>query len=185
MSKEPKDLKGPEDGVDAAFVETEVIKASDPEIRRLSREKHQLENILLQYQVNAMKTKLETQQAHHTQVEKDLSETQRQVVLRQMRCSHRKGGMDMAAIYDGGNDQYFSVIKHRLPNGELFILCTRCLKEWRRPLPESLDYAKLLAEYQTAIQMPTDNKMSGAAQFGFTDNKGNPTVVSWGATQTV
>lgn len=93
-------------------------------------------------------------------------------------CSHRKGGRSVEALQRGGNSADFAVIRHVLPNGELWQRCQRCGKTWRPPHTQDFDLkteaGKALFEeakrvYKDAISWPTDNIQSSGITFSWDD----------------
>jgi hypothetical protein len=93
--------------------------------------------------------------------------------LQQDHCNHRKGGIDATALIQGrGDSDKFCIVKHGLPNGDFFIICTRCNKEWhperpynveggvRRPLPATPGWAAM-------VVATTDNTSSASSMFIF------------------
>lgn len=96
----------------------------------------------------------------------------------QNQCSHRKGGRSVEALQRGGNAADFAVIRHILPNAELWQRCQRCGKTWRPPHSQDFDmataegkaaFAEAKRAYQDAINWPTDNIMSSGITFSWDD----------------
>jgi len=97
-------------------------------------------------------------------------------------CSHRKGGLitnvlSTAAIVKGlnnGHSAQYSVLKHQMMNGDIYVNCLRCGKKWKKPIRDSFkkeqDYLVALAEYKTAVNFPTNNTMSTSIQCRFSDD---------------
>jgi hypothetical protein len=84
----------------------------------------------------------------------------------QDRCNHLKGGQGHEAIINGiGTDAMHSIIKHKLPHGKHFVVCTRCLKEVHPPVP--ILGLQGDPEWSTWINWPTDNSPSGSSVFLF------------------
>ncbi len=94
----------------------------------------------------------------------------------QNHCNHRKGGIDAQAIIHGeGTSDKYSIVKHGLPNGSFFAICSRCNKEWHparpynveggvlRPLPATPGWADAMA-------WPTDNTASASSRFVYEKN---------------
>jgi len=109
---------------------------------------------------------------------------------RQSQCNHRKGGTirhlsHSQSIADGlnhGTSLQYSVRKHRMMNGDLWIDCTRCGKKWRPPVKPTLNwfdkkfrterfknYEAALAEYTAAANFDTNNVTSDSIQCNFYD----------------
>lgn len=87
----------------------------------------------------------------------------------QAQCTHMKGGTvkqgDSSVVMNGhGTDSGdYCIIKHVLPSGALFILCQRCLKEWRSRDP--LTGEPETPGFKEASRWPTKNGTSGSSQF--------------------
>lgn len=86
--------------------------------------------------------------------------------LQQDNCNHRKGGTGAEAFLTGqGDSSYYSVIKHRLPCNQYFVLCQRCGKEWH---PGNVKLGMIETPgYQEAIRFNTNNTASGSSSFLF------------------
>lgn len=128
--------------------------AVSEELARIKAEKEALELELLREQVSAIKNKQAKKQATHADVESALSQSAQIQKQQQSACTHRKGGVDLPGLSQGFDAKY-SVFKHVLPNGDLFVICSRCGKEWR---PGADGYVE-------AINFPTDNTTSQSSQF--------------------
>ena len=93
-----------------------------------------------------------------------------QTKAREEHCTHRKGGLGAGAVLDGqGDAAEYAVIKHKLPIGKYFILCTRCLKEWHPADP--VTGTPETPGYKEALMFPTKNAASGSSTFTFVDNR--------------
>jgi hypothetical protein len=94
-------------------------------------------------------------------------------------CNHRKGGNGADGIISGqGDDPQYSVLKHRMPNGDVWVRCLRCQKWWKPPVKslfivkDKFDEAGFTAaqrEYTEAVAFQTRNQTSGSIQFRFSD----------------
>lgn len=94
---------------------------------------------------------------------KNFEELRKRDQQMQSSCTHRKGGMDTAAMNKQGNDSNFSVIKHTGTFGGTTVLCTRCTKLW---LPSDPDNGgKATPGYVEALRFPTDNQPSSSVVF--------------------
>jgi hypothetical protein len=104
-------------------------------------------------------------------------------------CTHKKGGTasqrDMRVLTTGGNGNQFSVIKHQMINGDIWVRCLRCAKTWKPPVEKefyfrngkqvapqdgTFDKARFDAarlEYLRACNFETNNSMSGSVQCRF------------------
>lgn len=94
---------------------------------------------------------------------------------RQARCNHRKGGSGYDAIMNGqGDDSQYAVYMHMFCNGDIYVRCLRCGKDWRPPVKEWYDthemYLDAYNEYQKALNFQTRNSMSTSYVFRFSDN---------------
>jgi hypothetical protein len=83
-------------------------------------------------------------------------------------CWHKKGGHGASGL-NRGDDSKFAVVKHQLPHGPIIVICQRCRKLWAKPkaLPKTASqderkvFKEQMTEYNTALNFPTDNTMSG------------------------
>jgi hypothetical protein len=78
----------------------------------------------------------------------------------QKRCNHRKGGQGMQGLMQGRGDAgQYSVLKHTMSNGDMWVRCLRCGKTWKPPLERSFknpaDFIKAEAEYKIAVDFQT------------------------------
>ena len=95
-------------------------------------------------------------------------------------CWHKKGGKGVENL-SHGTDNYYAVVKHQLSHGPIIVICQRCPKVWEPPpvelnrrgsTPEQkAEYKRLYTEYLWAVNLPTDNTMSGTQLFQITDNR--------------
>lgn len=105
---------------------------------------------------------------------------------RHAQCWHKKGGMGVENMFRG-NDANYAVIKNQRADGVIIIICQRCDALWEPPDPAlnrrgaSVEdrklYAKQLKEYQWALNLPTDNTMSGSQLFVLTRDQPDMQVV--------
>jgi hypothetical protein len=108
-----------------------------------------------------------------------LAQLDRSLVKRQNVCTHRKGGVisnikDPAAINHAlshGTAMSYAVIKHQMINRDIWVRCLRCGKWWKPPCRSEYnldrDYWKAMFEYETALEFPTNNTMSGSVLCNF------------------
>lgn len=97
-------------------------------------------------------------------------------IATQADCWHKKGGKGTQGL-NRGDDPKYAVVKHVLPHGPIIVVCQRCGKLWEKPkaLPkghtadERKNYMTALAEYNAALNFPTDNEMSGSQLFVITE----------------
>lgn len=98
----------------------------------------------------------------------------------QERCNHKKGGNGAEGIIGGqGDDPQYAVIKHRMPNGDVWIRCLRCAKTWKPPVESEFTdkdskfnqagYDVAQREYLDALAFQTRNQTSGSIVFQFSD----------------
>ena len=95
-------------------------------------------------------------------------------------CWHKKGGKGVENL-SHGTDNYYAVVKHQLCHGPIIVICQRCPKVWEPPPVElnkrnataaqKAEYKRLYEEYVWAVNLPTDNTMSGTQLFQITDNR--------------
>lgn len=126
----------------------EQLDAVQLEIEQLNLEK-------LRHDVATLRAVKEKAVFNHAQVETDLADARNRQKSRQDFCNHRKGGMGMDGLNGRGIDHNYAVARHRLPLGEVLILCMRCQKEWKPGTPG----------YEKALDFPTDNTMTESSQF--------------------
>lgn len=103
-----------------------------------------------------------------------LADLNRQDKLNQARCNHRKGGQGQEGIQGGrGDDSQYAVLKHMMPNGDVWVRCLRCAKTWKPPVKkeyaEEAAYLKVFNEWQAALNFQTRNVQSGSIQYRFSD----------------
>ena len=92
-------------------------------------------------------------------------------------CWHKKGGKGVQQL-SHGNDANFAVVKHQLGHGPIIVICIRCQKVWEPPMKPAkgadaevrAQYKIDLAEYNRALNLPTDNEQSGTQLFVLTEN---------------
>ena len=118
-----------------------------------------------------------------------LAQMDRNLVKRQKCCTHRKGGIISniksqqsigLALYQGNSNQY-AVIKHQMINRDIWVRCLRCGKWWKPPCRSEFkldrDYWKAMFEYESALEFPTMNTMSGSVQCNFHQTLKDGTLV--------
>jgi hypothetical protein len=134
----------------------------DLEMKRVQLElqREQLQEINQRKQ--SRRIQLESQQ-------RDLAENERQRIIREANCKHKKGGRNKGGL-DRGTDSNYAVIQHTMPVGEVIVLCQRCGAIWSNPPialkksdPEA--YAVAARNYRKALEWPTDNEPSGTQLF--------------------
>lgn len=112
---------------------------------------------MLTHQLAEIAAKKAYQKFTHEQVETALTSNNLAKKQREANCNHLKGGIDMQGLNGQGNGQFHAVIKHRMSNGDIHIMCQRCIKHWTPASPD----------YKTALNYVTDNSMSEGVQFSF------------------
>ena len=101
----------------------------------------------------------------------------------QRNCNHRKGGQGHIAVIAGrGDSPSYAIVKHTLPNRGIFVLCTRCLKEWYPADPLHVEGGKIVPKaetpgYSQAVAWNTDNTPSGSSIFFITKTEPEPAGV--------
>lgn len=176
----------------------EELAALDLEIKREQLEELKLNRQEREYSIRDLKAKLADREVKEIQLKGD-RETRGQAFnkdrltneLRWRSCTHRKGGKvdgrNMNALYFGGDNEKYAIMRHQMFNGDIWVKCLRCGCTWKpvvranfyfddrgRVVPEKLGkfneeaFRKAVMEYQMALQWPTGNTMSGSHQFSFT-----------------
>jgi hypothetical protein len=101
----------------------------------------------------------------------------------QLGCRHKKGGcigqIDnpravIAKALQKGQGSSYSVIKHQMMNGDIWVLCLRCGRKWKPPIRREyktdLDFFLAIKEYNDMVECDTNNSMSTALQWQFSKN---------------
>ena len=119
------------------------------ELEKIKLEKEKLELEALRESVAKIRHEKESKQRKKETVERDLAVSRVELARRQQECNHRKGGLgaDNYRTGNGNDGGNYAVNKQTLPDGTLYVLCLRCMKEWR-PKDEG---------YSEAMKWPTDN----------------------------
>lgn len=99
---------------------------------------------------------------------------------KRIECNHRKGGHlseDGTTFPLIGNSDNYAVMKHVMANGDMRVACTRCNRVWNHPVRKDYatfdQYALAMAEYQKAVDFPTNNITSSGVQFNFRHRLGD------------
>jgi hypothetical protein len=137
--------------------------------KSLELEREELELELLRENVANMKAQRAQRIEERVHMAETFKANERSEAARRAVCRHRKGGKGKAGFLNG-SDNYYSVIHHTYPMGDLVIMCSRCQMEWRKPPLElrkanPAEYRKQMQAYQTALDWPTDNEPSGTQLF--------------------
>lgn len=90
-------------------------------------------------------------------------------------CNHRQGGK--VQNFPVGTDKNYSVIKHRLPSGGLWVRCTRCDKEWH-PI-NFTDRTPATPGWEEAIYFETINSPSASCQFAVPETACHRQIEEW------
>jgi hypothetical protein len=136
--------------------------ATTDELRK-KREELELED--LNDRVEQRREQKAVRRMTHDSQEQALAVSRREKDARQRKCAHRKGGVDLKGVREGGNDANYAVWRIRMPNGEIWQHCSRCPALWK-PGDTAKNHPTGIG-YRTAIAWPTDNTMAEAAQFRF------------------
>jgi hypothetical protein len=192
-------LKAAENAAEVARIDLEIKKAQLEEIKAQAEER--------KYNLADLKHRLAEREIKEKQVTEDRAAVGRTIAQQEATdtarwkvCSHRKGGIvkprDLRVLSIGGNSQQYSVFKHQMINGDIWIRCSRCGKTWAPPQKERFyfdkfgrevgerngtfdeeRFRKAWVEYQTAIEFPTNNTMSTSVQARF--SKFNAETGAW------
>lgn len=111
-------------------------------------------------------------------------------LFRYNNCTHKKGGMassrDMRVLTHGGNSSQYSVMKHQMINGDIWVRCLRCGRTWCPPVEKNFffdakglnvapvdgtfsqdRFDKARQDYLRATMFETNNSMSTSVQCRF------------------
>lgn len=171
--------------------ETPKKRMSDTEYEEKRRElelrKLEAEGQDLQERLDEREMKRETKRQKSLNNGTILNQIAANEKANQDHCNHKKGGSGAEGFIGGqGDDAQYAVLKHRMPNGDVWVRCLRCGKTWKPPIEEqhtfnakgvvdpkgkfsqeSFDAAQ--HEYERAVAFTTRNQMSGSIQFRFSD----------------
>lgn len=125
-------------------------------LEELRLKKEQLELEALEQTVENERTRRETKRQQAERQEATQRDFELNRKRRQAQCNHRKGGLNVEGLVQGqGADALFAVNKQTHLDGRVWVLCTRCGKEWW-PGDEG---------YRDAMTYPTDNIPSQSVTF--------------------
>ena len=184
--------------------EKPAVETADEKIKRLTienleaeAEAKKLELEERKYHIQSLKSSIADRQLQDKQVEYDRQSKQRTFAqadatdqMNWKLCTHRKGGMasarDIRCLTRGGNDAgQYSVIKHQMINGDLWVRCQRCSRTWMPPVEKNFYmrngvsvapqdgtfdadlFKRAQRDYEEAVNFPTRNSMSGSVQCRF------------------
>lgn len=134
----------------------------------LRRRKDELELENLEYQVDQGRMKRQLAKQKHESNEQALKMQNRADRHNQRVCTHMKRGKadqhNQGFIRGGGDDgaDYAKWVV-KMPNGEIWITCSRCGAEWK-PGDTAKNHPTGIA-YETALKWPTTNTMAETCQF--------------------
>jgi surface antigen len=140
------------------------------EAEQIELEYKQLQIEELKEKIEARKHRRDAEEHRRAQQLADYEKNERQRLHRQRICKHRKGGKDNK--FANGNSSDYAVVTNTFPNGDQFVMCTRCGKEVWKPKRElkkkdPAEYARQWAEWEKWRDLPTDNTPSGGQIFEF------------------
>ena len=184
--------------------EKPAVETADEKIKRLTienleaeAESKKLELEERKYHIQSLKSSIADRQLQDKQVEYDRQSKQRTFAqadatdqMNWKLCTHRKGGMasarDIRCLTRGGNDAgQYSVIKHQMINGDIWVRCQRCSRTWMPPVEKNFYmrngvsvapqdgtfdadlFKRAQRDYEEAVNFPTRNSMSGSVQCRF------------------
>lgn len=141
----------------------------DQELQELDMEMKRLQLIHLRHTVENETQRRASAERVSRQHELTLRQHREGEAQRQALCPHKKGGKNMEGL-NNGNAQEYAIFIHTYATGEVVPMCTRCMKEWRKPAPElrvsnPKAFVKQMREYIEALKFPTDNEPSGTQLF--------------------
>jgi len=144
------------------------------ELRRLEADTQDIEERLAEREM-----KRETKRQRSINNGQTLRQIENTTKAVQDHCNHKKGGSGAQGFIGGeGDDSQYSVLKHRMPNGDVWVRCLRCGKTWKPPVESKFmvkgkvdveAFNAAVREYETAVAFQTRNQMSGSIQFRFSD----------------
>jgi TolA-binding protein len=144
------------------------------ELRRLEADTQDIEERLAEREM-----KRETKRQRSINNGQTLRQIEASSKAAQEHCNHKKGGSGAQGFIAGeGDDPQYSVLKHRMPNGDVWVRCLRCGKTWKPPVESKFTvngkfnkqaFDEAVQEYEKAVAFQTRNQMSGSIQFRFGD----------------
>lgn len=166
------------------------LKAIELEIRKEELEALRLQKEERTYSIRDLKQRLGTRDIKEQQLREDreaqgrtFAQQEATDILRWKICTHKKGGVatprDLRVLTTGGNGQQYSVIKHQMINGDVWVRCQRCGRTWTPPVKDLFYFDKdkkqvpkhlgefheekfetAVLDYHRALQFETNNSMS-------------------------
>lgn len=147
------------------------LKQQEIEDMKLDREYKKFDRVVREEEARIIQGRRVAQlEANHDKMESLLT-FMRNREAQQNHCNHRKGGIDaQSLIYGEGTSDKYAVIKHGLPNGNFFVICSRCGKEWHPARPYNVEGGRLrplpaTPGWAEAVAYPTDNTASASSRF--------------------
>lgn len=183
-----------EDQIKQAELKAKLLEL---ELKSQELEAKQLEIQERQYHIKDLKSRIQDREIKDKQLQEDraaqgvsMRQTDAIDKYQQNKCTHRKGGTassrDISVLATGGNSNQYSVIKHQMINGDIWVRCLRCGKTWAPPVERNFFFSadgRLVApadgvfnkdrfktaidEYQRATMFETNNSMSSSVQCRF------------------
>jgi hypothetical protein len=177
-------------------IQLENAKLEQANLKAESEAK-KLEKIEREYHIKSLKSNIADRELQDKQLEYDRQSKQKTFAqadatdqMNWKLCSHRKGGMasarDIRCMTRGGNDAgQYSVIKHQMINGDIWVRCQRCSRTWTPPVEKNFYFRngknvapvdgtfdadlfkRAQRDYEEAVNFPTRNTMSGSVQCRF------------------
>ena len=163
------------------------VVSVDEELKALELEEKKLRVKQLKRDISRMEAQDAQRAAAAESQQRSLDDANEQILRTQKMCLHRKGGKGLPGILNG-QDSNYAVNHHTYPNGDVGIVCQRCIKWWYRPgsriqqvsdpsgfaaqAASRAEYERQLAEYNEAAGWPTDNEASGSQIFVVTETRG-------------
>jgi hypothetical protein len=147
---------------------------NDQDRKKVTDELESLQLEESRFRVQELRNNQNMRRVRAASVERSLNSERLRDNMRHSGCKHRKGGKGVENMFNG-NDANYAVIKNQRADGVIIVICQRCDMLWEPPDPalnrrgapveDRKLYAKLLAEYNEAVNYPTDNTMSGSQLF--------------------
>jgi len=144
------------------------------ELRRLEADTQDIEERLAEREM-----KRETKRQRSINNGQTLRQIEASTKAVQEHCNHKKGGSGAQGFIAGeGDDSQYSVLKHRMPMGDVWVRCLRCGKTWKPPVESKYTvkgkfdqdaFNAAVREYESAVAFQTRNQTSGSIQFRASD----------------
>ena len=131
----------------------------------LEKKRNELEMEDLEDRVVNRRQQKAVNRMNHDSQEQGLASARRDSIAAQKKCTHRKGGIDVRGVRNGGNDPNYAVMRIRMMDGKIHQHCQRCPATWK-PGDTAKNHPTGVG-YREAIAWPTDNTMAETAQFRF------------------